>query len=136
MIFNIENDPAVELLLYFEDCIKNEFHVEYRSLLKISKVADLFVFQHEFSVENKDEDGLPPVLDGFGAEAYIRSQYKVAEKISDFLYCYHLQKLEWAEMDEVIFGLKIPETSLFGTQMTVENALFRDLYGICEEETK
>ncbi len=136
LILNTENDPAIELLFYFRDYIKNEFHIKYKSLLKISKVADLFVFQHEFSVENRDEEGLTPVLEGFGAEPYISSQYKVAEKITEFLYTYHLQKLELTEIDEVVWGLKIPETSIFGTQMTVENALFRDLYGICEEKTK
>lgn len=132
VICNMENDPAIEMLLYFKEYRKKEYHVEYRSLLKISKVANLFVFQHEFSVENRDEEGLMPVLDGFGAEAYVRSQYNAEKEITDLLYGYNLKKLKLAEMDEIVLETKLPEGSIFGTQMTLENALFRDLYGICE----
>lgn len=129
--YNAEDDPAMELNLYFDKFIKGEFHVEYKTLLKISKVAELFVLQHEFCVENKDTNKISPVLDGFGEEAYTTLQ-AVAEKVLiAFLEKQGLIKLRMAEMDEVIYDISLPEKSIFGPQMTIENALFRDLYGIC-----
>lgn len=131
-VYSLENEPAIEIWFEFEKYIDNQFDVEYKTLLKISKVANLFVFQHEFSVENKDPNRMAPVLDGFGEEPYTIFQSKLEKKIVNFLEKQNLQKLQLSEMDEVIEGITVPEQSIFGSQMTLENALFRDLYEICE----
>lgn len=130
--YSLKNEPSIEMWFEFEKYIDNQFNVEYKTLLKISKVANLFVFQHEFGVENKDPNRMTPVLDGFGEEPYTVFQSKLEKKIADFLEKKKLQKLQLSEMGEVIEGIKIPEPSIFGSQMTLENALFRDLHEICE----
>lgn len=75
---------------------------------------------------------MTPKLDGFSEEPYVFSQYELENVVSDYLQNKNLQKLQLAEMDEVIFNIEIPESNIFGKQMTLENALFRDLFGICE----
>lgn len=132
-VCNVENDPCIELWLCFEKFESGEFQVEYRTLLRISKVADLFVFQHEFCVENKDINRTTSILDGFGEEAYTNLQTKAEDVLTEFLRKNNLQKLKLSEMDEVVERVDTLPESIFGSQMTVENALFRDLCRICED---
>ncbi|MBD5464604.1 MAG: hypothetical protein HDR22_02090 [Lachnospiraceae bacterium] len=127
-----EDDPAVQIWFYFEGYTEDRFNAEYRTLLKISKVANLFVFQHEFGVENRDPNKMVPILDGFSEEAYVFSQNKLEATLTDFLENKNLVKLQLRELEEVVMNFEIPEEGIFGSQMTLENALFRDLYGICE----
>lgn len=130
---SLKNSPSVELMFDFKKYTNDQFNVEYRTILKISKIANIFFLQHEFSVDNLDPDKMMPNLDGFGGESYTISQNKLDREITYFLEKNGLQKLQFFEMDEVINGLKMPEKSIFGNQMKVEDALFRDLYDICEE---
>ena len=75
---------------------------------------------------------MSPVLDGFDGQAYTRSQYELEEVIGDFLTKHGLRQIYYGELQEVFTELEIPGgIDLFGSQMTVENALFRDLYEIC-----
>ena len=132
IVYDAEDDPAIEIWIKYKKYRKNDFIVDYKTVLKISKVADLFVFQHEFSIDNKDPNRIAPVLDGFGGEAYTFSQYELEDIITNFLIDKKLKKLEMSELDEVIPNLEMPEETIFGKNMTLENALFRDLYEICK----
>lgn len=128
----VKNDPAIELWIYFKDYKEEKLSIEYRTILKISKIADVFVFQHEFCVENRDPNRMDPVLDGFRGEPYIFEQDKMEKEITQFLMQQGLEKLKLSELYEVVENIRMPENSIFGRQMTVENALFRDLYDILE----
>lgn len=132
-VYNAEDLPSTEFWFYFNKYEEGSLHVEYKSLLRISNIANLFVFQHEFSVKNNDPNRLDPVLDGFNEQGYTTFQYDLEEILSDFLIERGLKKLYLHEIDEVICDLKIPENGIFGTQVTVENLLFQDLYGICTD---
>lgn len=131
-VSQLENEPAIEVWFQFDSFIDQKFVVEYKTLLKISKIADVFVFQHEFCVENCDPNRMSPVLDGFGPEPYTISQGILERTVTHYLESENLHKLLLPEMDEVIENLEIPTKSIFGNQMTIENALFRDLYGLCD----
>lgn len=131
-VYNSEDDPAIEIWITYDDFMDNSLCIQYKTVLKISKVSNLFVFQHEFSVDNKDPNKMTPILDGFSEEAYTFSQDILEDKVSKFLLAANLKKIHLYELDEVIWGVEMPEKSIFGRQMTLENALFRDLYGICE----
>lgn len=131
-VFNSEDDPAIEMWINYDNFMDNSLCIQYKTILKISKVSNLFVFQHEFSVDNNDPNKMTPTLDGFSEEAYTFSQNTLEDKVSTFLSAANLKKIHLFELDEVIWGLEMPEKSIFGKQMTLENALFRDLYGICE----
>ena len=104
--------------------------VHYQTILKISKLADMFYLQQEFCVENKDPNRMTPVLDGFGGEPYTKTQYKMEEQITRILEKNKMEKIEFNELDEVVGSLEMLPNSIFGKQMTVELALFHDAYGI------
>lgn len=127
------DDPTAEFDFIYNGFSQNDFNVEYKTILKISKTADLFYIQHEFEIENTDPHRMSPVLDGYGGQAYTLSQFELEEVISAFLTENSLQKIGYRELEEVVTDLEMPNgIDIFGSQMTVENALFRDLYGICE----
>ena len=126
------DEPSAEFRFLYDGFSSNDFNVEYNTVLQISKPADLFYIQHEFCIENIDPNRMSPVLDGFDGQAYTRSQYELEEVIGDFLTKHGLRQIYYGELQEVFTELEIPGgIDLFGSQMTVENALFRDLYEIC-----
>lgn len=132
---NQGDDPSAEFCFCYKDFTEDNFSVNYRSVLQISKAADLFYIQHEFDIKNIDPEGITPVLDGFDSQAYTRSQFELDEVIGNYLVKQGLRRISQKELDEVIPDLEMPNgVDLFGSQMTVENALFRDIYGICEAD--
>lgn len=131
-VSKLPDDPGV--VIYFDVCefSQNDFKVRYKSVLSISKVADVFNLQHEFEADNPDPDGMTPVLDGFGGESYCKAQSALEEVICDFLTAKGFKQLTYADMEEAIPGVEMPENVLFGSQMTVEYAVFKDMWGLCE----
>lgn len=132
VVSELPGDPGVEI--YFDVCefSQNNFKVKYKSVLSISKVADVYYLQHEFEADNPDPDGMTGVLDGFGGEPYCKAQYAMEELICGFLSARGFKQLTYADMNEVIPDVEMPENALFGSQMTVEYAIFKDMWGLCE----
>lgn len=132
VVSELPGDPGV--VIYFDVCefAKNDFKVKYKSVLSISKVVDVYYLQHEFEADDPDPDRMTPILDGFGGEPYCKAQFALEEIIRGFLAARGFKQLTCAEMDEVIPEVKMPENALFGSQMTVEYALFKDMWGLCE----
>ena len=125
------NAPSAELYFDIGKFENGEFNVKYSSVLSISKICDVFYLQHEFAVENIDPNRMTPVLDGFGDEAYSKQQYELDNRIVSFLTEKQYKRLSYSDMLEVVSTVEMPQNSIFGTQMTVENALFKDLWNIC-----
>lgn len=46
------------------------------------------------------------------------------------------KRLSYAERDEVIPEVEMPRNKLFGSQMTVEYAVFKDIWSLCKTEEK
>ena len=124
------HSPTVDMRFVFEDYEQDIYCVHYQTILKISKLADMFYLQHEFCVENKDPNRMTPVLDGFGGEPYTKTQYKMEEQITRILEKNKMEKIEFNELDEVVGSLEMLPNSILGKQMTVVLALFHDAYGI------
>lgn len=124
--------PSIELFCKFSFYKKDLFSVDYTTIIKISKISDIFAFQHEFSVENYDPNRMEPVLDGYSGTAYTMEQNSFEISLSKLLNNYGLEKITLSEMEEVVCDVPMPETKIFGPQMTVEYALFKDLYNICQ----
>lgn len=131
ILYNRKDEPAIEIYVDFQEYSEGNFHVEYKSVLKISKVANIFNFQHEYSIVNIDPNRMSPVLEGFSDEAYIFEQNRFDEAITKLLLAEGLEKLSLADMEEVIGDIQMPQETIFGSQMTIENCLFRDLFEIC-----
>jgi len=127
--------PSKEWYVYFDKVAKEKFILKYNTVIKISKIAQVYYVQHEFEVENQDENRMGPVLDGYSGEAYCRQQFDFHERIRQCMISNGFIELSYAEMNEVIFALSMPKgRTIFGSQMTVETALFRDVFEICPDE--
>lgn len=124
------DDPCIEIHFDVDYFIYDNFSIKYISVLKINKIVDFFYLQHEFSIENPDPNGISD-LDGFGDEAYNKLQLTLDNIICQYLNSKYYKRLSYANMEEVIPELKMPDNNIFGTQMTVENALFIDPWEIC-----
>lgn len=131
-VCSIGNAPSITICFKFDTITYPNYSVEFDTLLEISKVADVFYIQHEFSIDNIAKNRMSAVLDGYDSQPYIKEQYLLEKSITDFLLRKDLKQLTLQEMQEVYSGLKIDENNLFGTQLTVENAVFRDLCGIMD----
>lgn len=116
----------VKLPLSGDDC---EFHID----VKISRIAKFYILRYGFSIKNPAPDKIEPVLDGFSAEPYTLEQAILAERIIRPLDSSGYLQLTDAQETEVIPEIKMPENNFFGTQMTVETALFHDVWGIFSE---
>lgn len=123
--------PSVEIYFELNDFSKGEFKVQYSSVLLISKIADVFNIRHEFAVDNLDTNRMDCVLDGFGEQAYSILQFDLDNIITEYMQKQNYRKLKYAEMVEVISEIEMPEACIYGSQMTVENAIFNDLWNIC-----
>jgi len=120
--------PSRRWYCYFSDFVKGEFKVSYKTMFEISKIAPLFYIQHEFEVENKDNNKINPVLDGFDSRPYTREQAELNDEIISVLSKYGYKELSFSEMNEVVVDIKMPEdVSVFGPQVTVEHLLFNDV---------
>lgn len=132
IVSDITDSPSIEIWFDFETYSCGDFVSEFKTLLKISKIANAFVFQHEFDIENKSPQKIEPYLNGYGQEPYIKSQYELENDLSNFLIAKGFVKCALHELDEVVGGMILPNQTIFGTQLTLENALFRDAYGIID----
>ncbi|MGL5255867.1 MAG: hypothetical protein ACRC76_02425 [Proteocatella sp.] len=127
-------NPAREWYVYFKIVKEGDFSIKYNTVIKVSKIVPVFYIQHEFEVENRDKNRIGPFLEGYSGEAYCRSQFELHENVRKFLNTKGFEELSYAEMKEVICGLNMPKgTTIFGKQMTVETALFRDVFDLCSE---
>ncbi len=125
-------NPVHEWYVYFESVTEGDFSVKYNTIIKVSKIVPVFYVQHEFEVENKDENRMGPSLDGYSGEAYCKSQFEFHEKIRHYLNAKGFEELSYAEMKEVICGVDMPKgTIIFGKQMTVDTAIFKDVFDLC-----
>ena len=91
---SVIHSPTVDMRFVFEDYEQDIYCVHYQTILKISKLADMFYLQHEFCVENKDPNRMTPVLDGFGGEPYTKTQYKMEEQITRILEKNKMEKIK------------------------------------------
>lgn len=135
MDFNQDKiSPKKSWFVEFKQFNHGEFNASFTTKLLISKLAPLFYVQHEFEVENKVEKRIEPILSGYSGMPYTIAQYDFCEQISEVLRKGGYTELTYAEMYEVVYGLSFPEgVTIFGHQVTVEDALFHDLLNLCSE---
>jgi hypothetical protein len=124
--------PSKKWVFHFPRVIKGEFEAEFSSELTISKILPLYFIQHEFSVKNQDEDKIAPILHGYFEQPYSRAQFELDDRLNCIFSQAGYMRLTEAMMSEVICESSFPKgVTIFGPQMTVEQALFNDVLGIC-----
>lgn len=133
-VWELPDDPCAEIHFDVSGFAKNDFKIRYTSVLSISKIVDMYYLQHEFEVDNPDPDCMEPFPCGFGDTPYCKLQYSLEEAVCGFLSEKGFKRLSYAEREEVIPEVEMPHNEIFGTQMTVEYAVFKDMWGLCETE--
>ncbi len=118
----------------YKSFVKGDFKIRYKTIIQISKIVPAFYMQHEFEVGNIDADRMGSTLDGFDTQPYSKNQFNLQEKLTEILGKADFMKLTYSEITEVVCGLNFPEgVTIFGPQVTVEKALFNDVFGFCVE---
>jgi hypothetical protein len=102
--------------------------LKYYSVIRFSKIGKYYNLMHEFELNNPDREKIEPKLRGNSEEPYSMTQFKIENDISAYLERQGFERLYYGDMTEVFGGIPAPTGNLYGTQMTVENCLFRDLY--------
>ena len=112
----------------------SEGEIEYVSLLQINKIVKYFYLQDEFSIDSPDPDGMDSYLAGFRNEPYSKKQFDVDETICNYLKEKGYSRLYINDMDEVYPGIKKFKGREETNQMTVGNALFMDMWELCNSD--
>lgn len=132
-ITNSKFRPVQRFRVVFKPYINNGIEIEYESTLEICKLVNAYYLEHSFEINNPDLRKIGN-LNGFSDQSYIKEQYYIEEAIVELLNNRGYKRLFYADMNEVIPEIEVPESRIFGNQMTVEIALFHDLYGFLDEE--
>lgn len=134
-VYTNENEPAVEIRFIVNKALTKDIEIEYITVLTINKIVNYYYIQHEFTLENPDPDGMDSYLDSFREEAYSKKQYNISEIICNYLSKKGYERLSYNDMEEVCIGIKKYKDNDNG-QMTVNNALFMDLWNICSDQNQ
>lgn len=128
------NEPSSEIRIIVNKSTFSEGEVEYVSLLQINKIVKYFYLQDEFSIANPDPDRMDLYLDGFRNEPYSKKQFDVDEMIYNYLTEKGYSRLYIDDMDEIYPGIKKFKDKEETNQMTVNNALFMDMWNLCNDD--
>lgn len=126
--------PVINWYLNFGNYKKNGFEISYNTVIKISKVAPLFYIQHEFEIENKDEDRMSPLLEGSSGQPYTKKQADLHDEVAAIFNEKGYQELMYADLTETVAGFQMPKgITIFGPNVTVELLLFADIFDLCSK---
>lgn len=125
--------PGVIIVCCFDGYSNKHFNISYTTYINISKVANIFTLFHQFEIENINPNKIEPTLDGFGEKPYTVQQKILEDELANYLIDNNVQRIGLDEAGEVIEGIDMPKNNLFGTQMTVETALFHDVWEIIKD---
>ncbi|GAB4558625.1 MAG: hypothetical protein Tsb0020_03800 [Haliangiales bacterium] len=113
--------------------IDGNFFSDFRSQIRVSRLAPVFNIEHSFSVQNQYPKSLAPWLRGFGS-AYIPPQHELHEQVKATL-----EGAGYTELD--LWDMDYPVEMFLGTPLHTENflptvrqALFEDLLDVLEDE--
>lgn len=128
---NIEGFPAQRCYFKFDKYKDGQFKVSYRTVLQISKIVPIFYIQHEFEVENNDSNKMCPVLDGFGAEPYIKNQANSYEIIKEYWEKKGYMEIDYSQLNEIVINVKGDSANIInGEKYSVEDLMFNDMLDI------
>ena len=126
-----EKDPAEEIYISVNTKIIGNIQIKYESTLYICKIAKYFYLQHDFSMDNPDDERIAPDLDGFSNEAYNKRQFRLDEMIVQFLSEQGYERLFYTDIEEEFFPEGITSKECDREKyLTVFQALFMDYTGI------
>lgn len=126
--------PSKKWILDQGDVTKGEFSARFSSLLMVSKLAPFYYLHHEFQVMNQTEDKMSPTLDGFDNQPYTKTQAELDSVVLKGMSAKGYTRLSNSQMNEVLPDIYFnKDVELFGSQVTVEYALFHDTLELCPD---
>lgn len=128
------DSPEDEWWLEYTPFENNGNPIKYETVVRLSRIFPVFNISHEFQLKHINPRKMAPRLYGFDAQPYTFEQADIDKLVTDYFNEKGFIKLWNSELEEVIPNLPMPEgITIFGPQMTVDTALFRDVYNISEE---
>ena len=125
--WSLEKEPAEEIHISVNMKTIGNIQIKYESILYISKIAKYYYLQHEFSINNPDDERVAPDLDGFSDEAYNKRQFRLNDMIDQFLAEQGYERLSYSDIEEEFFPEPIPLKECDREKyLTVFQALFMD----------
>lgn len=124
-----ENKPAVKIYIDVNTADVNGFTIEYKSILHVNKLINYYYLQNEFEMDNPDPDAIDPCIDGFRDEAFSKKQFIFDENIVSYMTDKGYHRLSYDEMEETFPGVKKNPSYDLPDEITVNNALFMDMWG-------
>ena len=122
-----ENEPAEEIHISVNTKTVGNMQIKYESILFICKIAKYYYLQHEFSIDNPDDERVAPKLDGFSDEAYNKRQFRLNDIIVQFMAKQGYERLSYSDVEEEFFPEPIPLKECDREKyLTVFQALFMD----------
>ncbi|MCH4166469.1 MAG: hypothetical protein LKF40_02295 [Megasphaera sp.] len=89
--------------IHFLPFTEKLFHVEYTTILYISKIMPACYISHEFKVINQDKEGLMPVLSDFFGEGFCKKQVKLEYDILDYLKKQGYENIEGSILSDIAY---------------------------------
>lgn len=127
VVFEHNETPHLRVILHYSDTKIGNFEARYSSDVSISKIANVFYLCHSFEVINFDPERIEPTLGNYYPLPYVVSQWNFEQFVIGFLQEKGFSRLTERELYEVASLEELPENALFGSQLTVYNALFEDV---------
>ena len=125
-----ENEPAEEIHISVNTKTIGDIQIEYDSILYICKIAKYYYLQHEFSMDNPDDERIAPVLSDFGDEGFNKKQFRMDEMIVQYLTEKGYERLWYREMEESFHEPVYSNVFKCDEYLTVKTALFMDYIDI------
>lgn len=128
-ISNILSSPSAKIYVKFP-LSKGKDNCYFFVDLDVSKIAKCYIATYSFAINNPSPQKIEPLLEGLSAEPYTIEQASVGESIMRVLDDSGYVRIPNELAAEVIPEIEMPANNFFGTQMTVETALFHDVLEI------
>lgn len=110
-----KNIASLEISFLCDEYKDNIMCINFKTILRISKIANVYFLTHEFELNNPVDDKVAPTLFGTGSE-YIREQFDLEDRIVRLLRKENYKRIKtYYELDEII-----------SENLTLEKALFQD----------
>lgn len=124
------NEPKEEIHISVNTKTIEIITIQYESILTICKIGKFFYLQHEFSLNNPDEDRIDPDFDGFRDEAYNKKQFIMDDIIVRYLNEKGYTRLSYLETQEEYREPVFLKEYGKEEYLTVNNLLFMDFLGL------
>ena len=129
-----QRGASVAITVTLQDWFDGAFVAQFRTRIRVSRLAAVFHVEHAFSVQNRHPQPVAPSLDGFGDGGYILPQLDLHRIVKSRLEDAGYTELSLWDMDSPVAMLLGTPAQTTNTIPTVRLALFEDLLDVLSDE--